>query len=297
MLKLLAPFLALVVVVVSALLLDRPAPRADVVVAQSSDCFTLDPQRMSYTQDLRMARSLYEGLVRVDSETTEIRPGVAESWQCSEDGRTWTFNLRDDARWSNGDPVTANDFIYSWRRAMIPETAADYSNFFYGIRGAKEFLRWRTDQAADYAAGEDRSPEAASRLLEEAWDHFEETVGLDAPDPGTLVVQLKEPIAYFLELCAFSVLSPVHPPTVDAFVSLDEVTGLLRQDHGWTKPGTHVGNGPYQLARWRYKRDLRIERNPTTGTRISPQPTRWRSGASRIRTPPLSPSRRAPSTG
>ena len=262
MIRLLAPFLALLAAIIVAMLLDRPAPRAEVVVAQSSDCFTLDPQRMSYTQDLRMARSLYEGLVRVDSETTEILPAVAESWTCSEDGRTWTFKLRRNARWSNGDPVTAHDFIYSWRRGMIPETAADYSNFFYGIVGAKEFLKWRTQQAGAYAKGSVQTPEAASRLLDEAWAHFDETVGLEAPDDHTLVVTLKEPIAYFLEICAFSVLSPVHPPTVERFISLNPRTGLLEQDHGWTKPGIHVGNGPYQLARWRYKRDLRIERNP-----------------------------------
>jgi oligopeptide transport system substrate-binding protein len=262
MIKLLTPFIALSIAVIVAMALDRPAPRADVVVAQSSDCFTLDPQRMSYTQDLRMARSLYEGLVRVDSETTEVLPAVAESWTCSEDGRTWTFTIRPEARWSNGDPVTAGDFVYSWRRAMMPETAADYSGFFDGIKGAKNYLKWRSAQAGAYAKGDDRSQEAAEALLEEAWTHFDETVGLKAVDDRTLVVTLDEPIAYFLELCAFGVLSPVHPPTVESFVSLNPDTGLLEQEHGWTKPGIHVGNGPYQLARWRYKRDLRIERNP-----------------------------------
>ena len=97
-----------------AMSLDRPLPRADLVVAQVSDCFTLDPQRMSYMQDLRMARSLYEGLVRNNNQTSAIEPAVAESWETSDDGLTWTFHLRDDARWSNGDPVTADDFVYRY---------------------------------------------------------------------------------------------------------------------------------------------------------------------------------------
>ena len=260
--KIIIPFVALLVAVVTAMLLDRPAPRADVVVAQVSDCFTLDPQRMSYMQDLRMARSLYEGLVRIDGRTAEILPAAAESWTSSEDGRIWTFQIRPDARWSNGDPVTAHDFVYAWRRAIMPDTAADYSGFFNGIKGVPEFFAWRAKTTGDYAGGETHSPEAARALLEEADRRFEETVGLKALDDRTLEVTLSEPIPYFLDLCAFAVLSPVHRPTVEGYVSLNPRTGLLEQEHGWTKAGIHVGNGPYRLKRWRYKRDLRLERNP-----------------------------------
>lgn len=263
MVRILVPFVLLLVAVVGAMILDRPAPRADVVVAQVSDCFTLDPQRMSYMQDLRMARSLYEGLVRMDGRTAEILPAGAVSWTCSEDGRTWTFKLRPEARWSNGDPVVAGDYVYSWRRAIMPDTAADYSGFFYGIEGVPEFLSWRAKTTADYAAGGTHSEEAATALLEETDRRFREEVGVRAIDDHTLEVRLSNPIPYFLDLCAFAVLYPVHPPTVESFVTLNPRTGLLEQEHGWTKADTHVGNGPYRLERWRYKRDLRLERNPT----------------------------------
>lgn len=260
--KLLLPFVVLFSAVVVAMLLDRPMPRADIVVAQVSDCLTLDPQRMSYMQDLRMARSLYEPLVKVDSYTGRIIPGTASSWEQSDDGRTWTFHLRADARWSNGDPVTADDYVYSWRRAMLPDTAVPYSNFFFDIEGAKAFWEWRNQKTSAYVEGDEQSPEAARALLEETWRRFDETVSLKATDERTLVVSLEKPVAYFLEICAFSVLAPVHPPTVEPWVRLNPTTGRLEQRQNWTKPELHVGNGPYKLVRWRYKRDLRLERNP-----------------------------------
>ena len=245
-----------------AMSLDRPLPRADLVVAQTSDCFTLDPQRMSYMQDLRMARSLYEGLARNNNLTGTIEPAVAESWETSDDGLTWTFHLRDTARWSNGDPVTADDFVYAWRRALMPGTAADYSNFFYAIDGAQEFFDWRVEQTKTYAQNETNNPSDAQQLLDEAYAHFDKTVGLKAIDPTTLEVRLKERLPYFLDLCAFGVLAPVHRATVDSFVSVNARTGMVQQDHGWTEADTLVSNGPYLLERRRHKRDLRLSRNP-----------------------------------
>ena len=245
-----------------AMSLDRPLPRADLVVAQVSDCFTLDPQRMSYMQDLRMARSLYEGLVRNNNQTSAIEPAVAESWETSDDGLTWTFHLRDDARWSNGDPVTADDFVYSWRRALMPGTAADYSNFFYAIEGAKEFFDWRVAKTKQYVASESKSPEAAQKLLDETNALFNATVGLKALDAKTLQVKLQKRLPYFLDLCAFGVLAPVHPPTVESHVTVNAKTGMIQQDHGWTEPDTLISNGPYTLERRRHKRDLRLQRNP-----------------------------------
>ena len=160
--KILLPFVLLLLAVIIAMSLDRRLPRADVVVAQTTDCFTLDPQRMSYMQDLRIARSLYEGLVRIDGSDGSIVPAVAESWTTSEDGRTWTFTLRDDAKWSNGDTVTAGDFVKGWQRALLPDLAADYSSMFFVIDGAAEFFRERAAATDAYALSEDQSPEAAN---------------------------------------------------------------------------------------------------------------------------------------
>ena len=260
--KILLPFVLLLLAVIIAMSLDRRLPRADVVVAQTTDCFTLDPQRMSYMQDLRIARSLYEGLVRIDGSDGSILPAVAKSWTTSEDGRLWTFTLREDAKWSNGDMVTAGDFVKGWQRALLPDLAADYSSMFFVIDGAAEFFRERAAATDAYALREDQSPEAAEALFAETMNRFKETVGLRAIDEHTLEVRLKEPLAYFLDLCAFGVFSPVHPPTVEAFSRLEPSSGLIRQDHDWTRPENLVGNGPYSLVRRRFKRDMRLELNP-----------------------------------
>jgi oligopeptide transport system substrate-binding protein len=260
--KILLPFVILLLAVIVVMSLDRRLPRADVVVAQTTDCFTLDPQRMSYMQDLRLARSLYEGLVRIDGMDGSIVPAVAESWTTSEDGRLWTFRLRKDARWSNGDQVTAADFVKGWQRAILPDLAADYSSMFFVINGAAEFFRERAAATDAYALSEELSPEKAEELFAETMQRFDEMVGIRAVDDQTLEVQLKEPLAYFLDLCAFGVFSPVHPPTLDAFSRIEPSSGLFRQDHDWTRPENLVSNGPYTLIRRRFKRDIRLELNP-----------------------------------
>lgn len=258
----LVPIALLVALLLIVISIDRPQPRADVVIAQRADSFTLDPQRMSWQQDMRLATGLYETLVRVDNRTCAPIPGVAERWDLSDDRRTYTFHLRKDARWSNGDPVVATDFIYSWRRALLPDTAADYSGFLMGIEGAPEFFEWRTNELAAYAQRSDQDMPAAVALWKATESRFRDTVGLSAPDPHTLVVRLRQPIPFFLDLVAFGPMSPVHPATVNAFVRLDPATGRILQDHAWTKPGTIVTNGPFVVTSWRYKRDMRLERNP-----------------------------------
>ncbi|MGA1517169.1 MAG: peptide ABC transporter substrate-binding protein [Phycisphaerales bacterium] len=233
-------------------------PRAEVVFAQSADCFTLDPQRMTYQQDLRLARGLFEGLVRTDPDTGEPVPGVATRWSASPDGLEWRFELDPEARWSDGSPVVAEDFRRGILRALLPDTAADYSGLLMAIDGAPEFFAWRAEQLAGFDA-ENTSAEDAWR---EAIARFDETVGLACPDDRTLLLRLSQPVPYLLNLLAFPVCSPVHRPTIDRFSRLDPTTGRREEDPAWMKPGTLVSNGPYQLARRRYKRDIRLERNP-----------------------------------
>jgi len=286
--KLIVPFVVLLALLGAVLALDQPADEADVVVINSSDAFTLDPQRMSYLHDFRLGYALYEGLVRWDNETFTIEPAVAKSWRISDDRRTYTFTLRTDARWSNGEPVTAHDFVFSMRRLLLPETAADYSSLLFMIDGAREFFQWRTKQTTAFA----RHPgeRDARSLWDEAMRKFEATVGVRAIDDHTVEFELERPTPYFLDLLCFAVCCPVHRPTVEgwtaddqtqqrmkgvgwhnvdappfddcAFVALNRRTGKLEQDHGWARPGRLVSNGPYVLKRWRYKRDLLIEANP-----------------------------------
>ncbi|MFM7133894.1 MAG: ABC transporter substrate-binding protein, partial [Planctomycetota bacterium] len=149
--RLLLPVALLVAALLAALSLDRPRPRADLVVIERADCYTLDPQRMSYQHELRRARVIYETLVNLRASDCEIVPGVAERWELADDSVTWTFHLRADAKWSNGDAVSARDVAYAWRRAILPDTAADYSGLFAAIEGVEAFSAWRTKALEGYA--------------------------------------------------------------------------------------------------------------------------------------------------
>ncbi len=119
--------------------------RADFTYVNPSGIHTLDPARMSWTQDFRVALNIWEGLTTSDPQSTAPMEGAARfPPHISADQCTYTFTIRDDARWSNGDPVTARDFVRGWRRAMEPGTGTDYTFLFTGhIQGADEYVRWR----------------------------------------------------------------------------------------------------------------------------------------------------------
>jgi oligopeptide transport system substrate-binding protein len=259
--RLLTPILLLVALLVGALWLDRPTPRADLVIANTAEALSLDPQRLSHQHDVRTARGLFEGLTAVDGTTGEVVPAAAESWTRSADGRTWTFHLRPGLRWSDGSDLSAHDFVVAWRRVLLPDQASDYTGFLLNIRGARAFFDWRTNALKDFAAS-GGGAEAAERLWKETQERFAREVGLRAPDARTLVVELERPVAYWLDLCAFPTLFPIPAAVAERFTRLDPVTGMFSLDPAWTKPGNLVGNGPYRLAAWRPKRAIRLERSP-----------------------------------
>src|SRR5215207_11203659 len=103
----------------------------------SADPESLDPHKTSTVYEAHILRDLFNGLVMQDSKA-ELIPGAAESWTVSDDGKVYTFKLRPDGVWSSGDPVTAQDFVYSFQRLLNPETAAEYAGMLYPIKGAKE---------------------------------------------------------------------------------------------------------------------------------------------------------------
>lgn len=272
--RLLLPVALLVAIAAATVVSDRPAPPADFTFINRGDVTTLDPQRMSWVQDFRVANAIFEGLVRRDVFTRgyDPLPGVAERWDVSDDRRTYVFHLRPDARWSDGEPVRAGDFVYSWRRALLPDTASDYTGLFQLIEGGREFFAWRDAALKDFAARraaaragavatfDDR---AESRALWERTERaFADMVSLRAPDDRTLIVTLARPTPYFLDLCSMPVFHPVSPPLVRSYETIDPATGRLECGHGWTKPPLLVSNGPFVLTVWRFKRDMRLERNP-----------------------------------
>lgn len=198
--------------------------RADFVMANTSEPETLDPALITAQADSRIASSLFEGLLSRDPAGRLI-PAVAERWEISDDALTYTFYLRETARWSDGQPVTAHDFVNSWRRVLTPETGSKYADLtLYAVEGAEDYHRGRT---TDFS-----------------------TVGVVALDDHTLQVKLHSPVPYFLDLVAFITTFPVR-------------TDLVAElGNKWMRPGHLVCNGPFVLRSWRINDHVRLELNP-----------------------------------
>ncbi len=262
--RILAIFALLLIALAATVATDRPLPRADLRIIDIADFNTLDPQRMSYLQDLRMAYAIYEPLVRWDNDTFDIEPACATSWSISGDRLTYTFHITPLAKWSDGSPVTAHDFVYAWRRAILPDTAADYAGLFFRIASAEDFFNFRSDQLNEYSTrpASQRTKEAAQQLRAELLAWADQHLPIRAIDDQTFQVTLASPTPYFLDLCCFGPFCPVHKQTVESFVSIDPASAAIRQDHTWTKPKHIVTNGPYTPTNWRFKREMRLEANP-----------------------------------
>lgn len=233
---------------------------------------TIDPQGTSWMADFRMIRCLFEPLLRLNHETHELEPGAAAALPTvSDDGLTYTFTLREDAAWSNGDAVTASDFVYGWKRAMFPDFAADYSGLFFCIAGAEDFFTWRADQLAAVAAG----TLDAEQAWAEAHERFAATVGIQAVDDRTLRVTLAQPTAYFNDLASFPTFSPIHEKSAASAIQLNADTGMATVDTGYFRdPGKLVTNGAYLLQRWDPGQQMILDQNPHYWDRASMTNTR-----------------------
>ncbi|MCC7388508.1 MAG: peptide ABC transporter substrate-binding protein [Phycisphaerales bacterium] len=269
MTRLLVPLLLLAAALCAIVLADRPMPRADLTLNNGQDPTTLDPSQVSWTSDLRVSRLLFEGLVANDvfDPGYGIAPAAAERWEISADGREYRFFLREEARWSNGEPVRAGDFVYAWRRAILPDTAADYFTFFEYIEGVGAFFDWRLGALDAFARDSaEMAPATRAQAARDLWAETERRfgagVGLEVVSDRELVVRLTHPVPFFLDLCAFPAFFPVYEPLVGQYDRLDPDTGRVISGAGWTKPPRLVSNGPFALTVWRFKRDMRFEVNP-----------------------------------
>jgi oligopeptide transport system substrate-binding protein len=230
-----------------------PATKAasrPVVFANGDEIKTLDVGKMSWASDIRAAMGLWEGLVAYDPKTLRPVPGVAEKWTVSPDGKTYTFTLRPDARWSNGDPVTAHDFLFSWQRVLTPSTGGDYISLFKVIIGAEDFTAAIEKQAKARDSHAPAGPAPLPATLS----------GIEIPEPRTLIVHLNNPCTYFLDLCAFPPFYPLHEASMAPF--LDKTDPLKGYDGEWTHPPHLVTNGPYRLTEWKFKQYLLFTPNP-----------------------------------
>jgi len=188
----------------------------------SADPESLDPHKTSTIYEAHILRDLFEGLVMQDAGA-DLIPGAAESWTVSDDGTVYTFKIRENAVWSNGDPVTADDFVYSFRRLQDPATAAEYASMLYVVKNGEAV---NTGKAKP------------------------EELGVRAVDDRTLEVTLQAPTPYFLEMLTHQAAYPVHRPSIEA----------LGAD--WIKPGNLVSNGAFTLAEFVPSDHIRIIKNP-----------------------------------
>lgn len=191
----------------------------------------LDPHIVTGMPEHYIIIALLEGLVLKDPATLEPIPGVAERWELSADGLVYTFHLRADARWSNGDPVTANDFAWSWQRALTPSLGNSYAYMYFSIHNAEAFA---TGKLADF-----------------------EKVGVEVLDDRTLRVTLDHATPYFLQLLDHYSMFPVHRPT------LEQYGDPFQRGSTWTRAGHFVGNGPFVLDQWELNKVVVVKRSPT----------------------------------
>ena len=197
---------------------------ADVVIINGNEPESLDPAIVSGISEMRITKGLFEGLVRLDPHTASPIPGLAERWDISPDGATYTFHLRQGLAWSTGEPITASDVVYSWMRTLDPATAADYAGQLFYIRNAEDFyMRKITDPAK---------------------------VGFRALDAATFRVELTQPLAFFLDLCALPALAVVPRQAIEKY------------GDRWVNNPSLPCSGPYKLGAWRLNDRVRLLKNP-----------------------------------
>ncbi|HTO05217.1 MAG TPA: peptide ABC transporter substrate-binding protein [Opitutus sp.] len=199
-------------------------------ISQRNEPSDLDPALATLPDDFFIIRALSEGLVApaptngAADASGQVLPAAAERWEISADGLTYTFHLRPDAHWSNGDPVTAMDFVDSYRRVLTPATGAPKAAMFFAVKNAAAFARG-------------------------ALPDFSQ-VGFRAPDTRTLEITLHQPMPQFLVYVASGPWIPVNLRTV------------TRHGRKWTRPEHHVGNGPFKLTDWRPQQHVVVSKNP-----------------------------------
>jgi oligopeptide transport system substrate-binding protein len=212
------------VALAAALVLSAAAAAAPAVIRQgtAADPPSLDPSVAAGSLAAPVITDLFVGLVTRDAASRPI-PGCAESWQVSADGRTWTFRLRPALRWSDGTALTAEDFVWSFRRLVTPSTGSLLPGLFFFISGAEAVFRQQAPA---------------------------DTLGVTAPDARTVVLRLDHPVPYLVEMLANLQVAPVPRHAIE------------KHGRDWTRPGNMVSNGAFVLAERVPQNFMRLTRNP-----------------------------------
>jgi oligopeptide transport system substrate-binding protein len=205
---------------------QQPSGTQEITVnALQGEPDNLDPNRSSFATEAAVIRQVFEPLLNFDKDLKPV-PAAASSFDVSQDGKTYAFHLRQGAKWSDGQPVTAKDFVYSYKRILDPDTAAEYASFFTdaGIVGA-----------ADYNSGKGSA----------------DAVGVRAVDDNTLEIKLDEASGFFPNLAALWVVAPVRQDVIE------------KAGPGWAQdPATYIGNGPFKMTEWVHQDHITLVPNP-----------------------------------
>ena len=198
-------------------------PRADLTILNGGEPESLDPAVIVAQVDMRIIQGLFEGLTRFDPKTARAIPGLAERWDISPDGKTYTFHLRTNLVWSTGGPITADDVVYSWIRTLDPATASDYSSQLYYVKNGEAF---------NNGAVKDPSQ-----------------VGVRALDRFTVEVELNHPTSFFLDICAMPLTYVVPRQAIEKY------------GDRWLMVKPLPVSGPYELVYWRLNDKVRLKKN------------------------------------
>lgn len=191
----------------------------------------LDPHIVTGIPEFQIIESLLEGLTILDPKNLTPLPAAASSWEISDNGLVYTFNIRKDAKWSNGDPLKASDFVFSFQRILSPALGSEYAYMHYCIKNAREFNKSRIK---DFSK-----------------------VGVKALQDSILKIELCKPVPYFLSLTAHHSWYPVHPSTILKFGKIDT------RGTKWTRPENFVGNGPFTLDSWEINKIITVKKSET----------------------------------
>ncbi len=196
-----------------------------------SEVSDLDPQTAMNIAEVDIVSALFEGLVAEDPVDLRPVPGAAARWSIASDQLTYTFYLRPEAKWSNGDALTSADFLAAWQRMLTPTLGAENAGMLYVLQGAEAFHKGASKNFAQ--------------------------VGVSAPDAHTLRVTLEHPTPYFLSLLTHPAWHPVPLSVIAA------KGDAYARGNPWTRPASHVGNGPFRLKSWHPNRLILAEKSPT----------------------------------
>ncbi len=210
--------------------IERATQEKILLVGNAADPATLDPALAMGVAECRILNAIYEGLTRADTKTLEPLPASAKSWKISADKKTYTFQIDENAKWSDGSKVSAHDFLFAWRRAVNPALGAEYASLLFAIKNAKKINLGEIKEISK--------------------------LGVKAISDNILEVELEKPLPYFLKLLYHPVYFPVNRTLVKKF------NAELSRDGKWTRPEHSITNGAFSLTKWSINNRVSVRKNP-----------------------------------